>query len=102
MTTTTTHDTTGGPAAPHNGRRWAVLAICSVASALLGIDTSVLNYAVPSLSAQLAPSATQLLWIVDVYGFVLGGLLIVAGNIGDRIGRKKLLLLGVAGFGAAS
>ncbi|WP_327289893.1 MFS transporter [Streptomyces sp. NBC_01198] len=102
MTTTTEHDTTGGAAAERDGRRWAVLAICAVASALLGIDTSVLNYAVPSLSAQLAPSATQLLWIVDVYGFVLGGLLIVAGNVGDRVGRKKLLLLGVAGFGAAS
>jgi EmrB/QacA subfamily drug resistance transporter len=83
-------------------RRWAVLAICCVAAALLGIDNSVLNYAVPSLSRQLDPTSTQLLWIVDVYGFVLGGLLIVAGNIGDRIGRKKLLLLGVAGFGVAS
>ncbi|MFI0717931.1 MFS transporter [Streptomyces sp. NPDC021224] len=103
MTKTSTHDTTGAPAAAdRDGRRWAVLAICSVASALLGIDTSVLNYAVPSLTAQLAPSATQLLWIVDVYGFVLGGLLIVMGNIGDRIGRKKLLLIGVTGFGAAS
>ncbi|WP_052397013.1 MFS transporter [Streptomyces sp. NRRL F-5123] len=103
MTKTSTHDTAGATgAADRDGRRWAVLAICSVASALLGIDTSVLNYAVPSLSAQLAPSATQLLWIVDVYGFVLGGLLIVMGNIGDRIGRKKLLLIGVTGFGAAS
>ncbi|MFI0941059.1 MFS transporter [Streptomyces sp. NPDC021020] len=103
MTKTSTQDTTGATgAADRDGRRWAVLAICSVASALLGIDTSVLNYAVPSLSAQLAPSATQLLWIVDVYGFVLGGLLIVMGNIGDRIGRKKLLLIGVTGFGAAS
>jgi DHA2 family multidrug resistance protein-like MFS transporter len=73
-----------------------------VAGALLGIDNSVLNYAVPSLSRQLNPSATQLLWIVDVYGFVLGGMLIVAGGIGDRIGRRKLLLMGVAGFGAAS
>ncbi|WP_328914796.1 MULTISPECIES: MFS transporter [unclassified Streptomyces] len=83
-------------------RRWAVLAICCVAAALLGIDNSVLNYAVPSLSRQLGPTSTQLLWIVDIYGFVLGGLLIVAGNLGDRIGRKRLLLLGVAGFGAAS
>ncbi|MEW2518650.1 MFS transporter [Actinacidiphila alni] len=109
MTTTPKHTTTGasgtsGSAAADraHGRRWAVLAICCVAAALLGIDNSVLNYAIPSLSRELNPSSTQLLWIVDVYGFVLGGLLIVAGNIGDRIGRKKLLLLGVAGFGAAS
>ncbi|SHL62943.1 MFS transporter [Actinacidiphila paucisporea] len=102
MTTTTKHDTTGGAAARQNARRWTVLALCCVASAMLGIDASVLNYAVPSLSAQLAPSATQLLWIVDVYGFALGALLIVAGNLGDRIGRKKLLLIGVACFGVAS
>ncbi|SFE24474.1 MFS transporter, DHA2 family, multidrug resistance protein [Actinacidiphila alni] len=106
MTTTPKHTTTGssgsGAAGRAHGRRWAVLAICCVAAALLGIDNSVLNYAIPSLSRELNPSSTQLLWIVDVYGFVLGGLLIVAGNIGDRIGRKKLLLLGVAGFGAAS
>ncbi len=87
---------------PGHPRRWAVLAVCCVAAALLGIDNSVLNYAVPSLAAQLHPSSTQLLWIVDVYGFALGGLLIVAGNLGDRIGRKRLLLMGVAGFGAAS
>jgi EmrB/QacA subfamily drug resistance transporter len=95
----------GAPIAPpteQNPRRWAVLAICCVAAALLGIDNSVLNYAVPSLARRLDPSSTQLLWIVDVYGFVLGGLLIVAGNLGDRIGRKRLLLIGVAGFGAAS
>ncbi|MBY8881355.1 MFS transporter [Actinacidiphila acidipaludis] len=90
------------PAPAAGARRWAVLAICCVAAALLGIDNSVLNYAVPSLARQLHPSSTQLLWIVDVYGFVLGGLLIVAGNLGDRIGRRKLLLMGVTGFGLAS
>ncbi|WP_079138713.1 MFS transporter [Actinacidiphila rubida] len=94
--------TSDAPQAAAGARRWAVLAICCVAAALLGIDNSVLNYAVPSLARRLHPSSTQLLWIVDVYGFVLGGLLIVAGNLGDRIGRKKLLLAGVAGFGAAS
>ncbi|MET9219198.1 MFS transporter [Streptomyces sp. NPDC003300] len=104
MTTTPNDDVRGGGSAAEQAhrRRWAVLAICCVAAALLGIDNSVLNYAIPSLSRELGPSSTQLLWIVDIYGFVLGGLLIVAGNVGDRIGRKKLLLLGVAGFGAAS
>ncbi|MEW1866463.1 MFS transporter [Streptomyces sp. NPDC088194] len=98
----TTTSPTPTPGAVAGGRRWAVLAICCVAAALLGIDNSVLNYALPSLSDQLHPSSTQLLWIVDVYGFVLGGLLIFAGSLGDRIGRKRLLLMGVAGFGAAS
>jgi DHA2 family multidrug resistance protein-like MFS transporter len=79
-----------------------VLAVCCVAAALLGIDNSVLNYAIPSLSRQLDPSSTQMLWIVDTYGLVLGSLLIVAGTLGDRIGRRRLLLAGVAGFGAAS
>ncbi|MFI9103980.1 MFS transporter [Streptomyces fildesensis] len=87
---------------PSDPRRWAVLAICCVAAALLGIDTSVLNYAIPSLVTDLKPSGTEILWIADIYGFALGGLLVVMGNLGDRIGRKKLLLLGAGAFGVAS
>lgn len=58
--------------------------------------------AAPSLTADIQPSATQLLWIGDIYGFVLAGLLITMGNLADRIGRKRLLLLGAGAFGAAS
>lgn len=69
---------------------------------LLGIDNSVLNYAIPSLVRDLAPSATQVLWIADVYGFAMGGLLLVMGNAGDRFGRRRLMLMGAVLFGLAS
>jgi DHA2 family multidrug resistance protein-like MFS transporter len=82
--------------------RWAALAICCLAAMLLGIDNSVLNYAIPSLAKDLDPSATQMLWIADIYGFAMGGLLLVMGNLGDRFGRKRLMLLGAGVFGLAS
>jgi len=66
------------------------------------MDLTVLNLAVPQLSADLRPSSAQLLWIVDIYGFVLAGMLIPMGTLGDRIGRRRLLLMGAAAFGAAS
>jgi DHA2 family multidrug resistance protein-like MFS transporter len=66
------------------------------------MDLTVLNLALPALSRDLTPSGTQLLWIVDIYGFLLAGLLIPMGTLGDRIGRRKLLLIGAASFGAAS
>ncbi|MEU8892477.1 MFS transporter [Streptomyces sp. NPDC048442] len=69
---------------------------------LVSMDVSVLYFAIPFIGRDLAPSATQQLWILDVYGFVLAGLLITMGALGDRIGRRKLLLLGAAAFGAAS
>ncbi|RCV50274.1 MFS transporter, partial [Marinitenerispora sediminis] len=83
-------------------RAWATLAIACLAALLLALDLTVLHLAVPALTADLRPSATQLLWIADVYGFALGGLLVTMGNVGDRIGRKRLLLIGAALFGAAS
>jgi MFS transporter, DHA2 family, multidrug resistance protein len=66
------------------------------------MDLSVLNLAVPALSAELKPSAAQLLWIVDIYGFLVAGSLITMGTLGDRIGRRRLLMIGAAAFGAAS
>jgi DHA2 family multidrug resistance protein-like MFS transporter len=66
------------------------------------MDVTVLNLAVPYLSADLQPSSVQLLWIVDIYGFMLAGSLITMGTLGDRIGRRKLLLIGAAAFGGAS
>ncbi|BBG00331.1 MULTISPECIES: MFS transporter [Pseudonocardia] len=83
-------------------RRWAALAVLSLAVLVLAVDNTVLYLAVPSLTADLAPTANEILWIGDVYSLALAGLLIVAGSLADRVGRKRLLLLGAAAFGAAS
>ena len=69
---------------------------------LVSMDVSVLYFAVPFISASLKPSCTQQLWIFDVYGFVLAGLLITMGSLGDRIGRRRLLLIGAVAFSLAS
>ncbi|WP_447002669.1 MFS transporter [Saccharothrix isguenensis] len=83
-------------------RRWFGLAVLVLPCLLVSMDVSVLLLALPFISAELGPSATEQLWIMDVYGFALAGLLITMGAIGDRIGRRKLLLIGAAAFGAAS
>ena len=89
--------------APRAGRReWIGLAVIALPCVLYAMDLTVLNLALPRLSAELQPSSTQLLWIVDIYGFFVAGLLIPMGNIGDRIGRRRLLMMGAAAFGAAS
>ncbi|MFI6641127.1 MFS transporter [Streptomyces sp. NPDC050504] len=69
---------------------------------IVSMDVSVLYYAVPAISRDLAPGSTQQLWILDVYGFVLAGLLITMGAVGDRLGRRRLLTVGAVLFGAAS
>ena len=83
-------------------REWIGLAVIALPAVLYSMDLTVLYLAVPSLSSDLQPSASQLLWITDIYGFLIAGLLIAMGSLGDRIGRRRLLLIGAAGFGAAS
>jgi MFS transporter, DHA2 family, multidrug resistance protein len=83
-------------------REWIGLAVIALPCLLYSMDLTVLNLAVPSLSADLAPSSVQLLWIVDIYGFLVAGSLITMGTLGDRIGRRRLLLIGAAAFGIAS
>jgi DHA2 family multidrug resistance protein-like MFS transporter len=83
-------------------REWIGLAVIALPSLLYTMDLTVLTLAVPSLSADLRPSSTELLWIVDVYGFLVAGFLITMGTLGDRIGRRRLLLIGAGAFGAAS
>ncbi len=83
-------------------REWLGLAVIALPCILYSMDLSVLNLAVPHLSADLKPSSAQLLWIVDIYGFLLAGCLITMGTLGDRIGRRRLLLIGAVAFGAAS
>src|SRR5215470_7897702 len=84
------------------GRKAAIIGVCVLVQILTAVDLTVLHLAIPALSEALKPSTTQALWIADGYGFALAGLLITAGNIGDRIGRKKLLLAGAAVFGLVS
>jgi DHA2 family multidrug resistance protein-like MFS transporter len=69
---------------------------------LYSMDLTVLNLAVPAISRDLEPTSAQLLWILDIYGFLVAGSLITMGTLGDRIGRRRLLLIGAAAFGAAS
>jgi len=83
-------------------REWAALAVLVLAVVLLAVDSTVLALAVPSLTAALEPTAGELLWIADVYSFALAGLLVLMGGLADRFGRKRVLLIGAAGFGAAS
>lgn len=83
-------------------RRWSALAVLVLPVLLISIDMSVLGIAVPALSADLDPTSGQLLWIIDLYSFLLAGLLIFMGSLGDRIGRRRILLIGAPLFGAAS
>ena len=88
---------------PQAGRReWLGLAVIALPCLLYSMDLTVLFLAVPSLTAELAPSSTELLWITDIYGFMLAGFLITMGTLGDRIGRRRLLLIGAAAFGVGS
>jgi DHA2 family multidrug resistance protein-like MFS transporter len=88
---------------PKAGRReWIGLGVIALPCLLYSMDLTVLNLAVPRLSADLKPSSAQLLWIIDIYGFLVAGSLITMGTLGDRIGRRRLLLIGAAAFGAAS
>jgi DHA2 family multidrug resistance protein-like MFS transporter len=83
-------------------REWTGLAVIALPCLIYSMDLTVLNLAVPQITAQLQPSASQLLWIVDIYGFMVAGFLVTMGTLGDRIGRRKLLLIGAAAFGCAS
>ena len=83
-------------------REWIGLAVIALPCLVYAMDLTVLNLALPAISADLKPSSSQLLWIVDVYGFLVAGFLITMGTLGDRIGRRKLLMIGAAAFAAAS
>ncbi|GHC91102.1 MFS transporter [Nocardiopsis terrae] len=100
--TTRAHGDHGGPPALAGPREWAALAVLVLPVVLISVDMTVLGFAVPALSEALKPTSGQLLWIIDIYGFVLAGLLITMGSLGDRIGRRRLLMAGSAAFGTAS
>jgi MFS transporter, DHA2 family, multidrug resistance protein len=90
------------PPARAGRHEWAGLAVIALPCVVYAMDLTVLNLALPALSEDLHPSSVQLLWIVDIYGFLVAGLLITMGTLGDRIGRRRLLLIGAAAFSLAS
>ncbi|MFE8012876.1 MFS transporter [Streptomyces antibioticus] len=101
MTNSTCTD--GTSTGPRAGRReWTALGVLMLPLLLVSMDLSVLYFAIPAISADLEPSGTQQLWIFDIYAFVLAGLLMTMGSLGDRVGRRRLLLVGALAFGAAS
>ncbi|MGB6247214.1 MFS transporter [Gordonia sp. (in: high G+C Gram-positive bacteria)] len=83
-------------------RTWFGLVVLMLPVLLVSMDFSVLYLAMPTIIDSLNPTATQQLWILDIYGFLIAGLLITMGNVGDRIGRRRILLGGATVFGAAS
>ncbi|AQW46612.1 MFS transporter [Streptomyces violaceusniger] len=85
----------------HPGR-WLALGVLVLAVLLVAVDATVLGLATPYISEDLKPSGTQLLWIGDIYSFVIAGLLVSMGSLGDRVGRKRILLVGATAFGAIS
>ncbi|WP_283138597.1 MFS transporter [Rhizohabitans arisaemae] len=85
-----------------NPRRWAGLAVLSVSLLLVVMDMTILNVALPEIATKLRPDSVQLLWIVDAYALVVAGLLVTASAMGDRLGRKRVLLSGFVLFGIAS
>ncbi|CRK83320.1 MFS transporter [Neobacillus massiliamazoniensis] len=85
-----------------DAKEWLGLAVLVFASLLVSIDLFVLVLALPYLSIDLKASSVEQIWIMDIYGFMLAGFLITMGTLGDRIGRRKLLLIGATAFGLAS
>src|SRR5438552_4232742 len=83
-------------------RAWLGVAVLALPCMITVMDLTVLNLAVARITSDLKPTGTQLLWIIDIYGFMLAGALIPVGGLGDRIGRRKLLLIGAVAFGSAS
>src|SRR5690606_1711613 len=90
------------PTAKAGPREWAALAVLLLPVLLVSIDNTVLAFALPEISSVLQPTGAQQLWIIDVYPLVLAGLLVAMGSLGDRIGRRRLLLVGSTGFAIVS
>ncbi|WP_407566558.1 MFS transporter [Streptomyces sp. 184] len=84
------------------GRRWAALVVLSASLLVIAMDMTILNVALPHITADLAPSAAQQLWMVDIYALILAGLLVPVGALADRYGRKRMLLAGYLLFGGFS
>ena len=97
-----TNSATEQPRVLATRRQWFALVVLMLPTLLVSIDNTVLSFALPSIARDLLPSATAQLWIVDAYPLVLAGLLVAMGNLGDRFGRRRMLLIGASGFGVVS
>ncbi|MEU9736337.1 MFS transporter [Streptomyces sp. NPDC048002] len=102
MSGTTTAAVLRRRAAGAGANRWVVLVVLCVSLLLVAVDATVLHVAVPAVTEDLRPGAIELLWIVDIYPLVCASLLILFGTLGDRVGRRRILLLGYTLFGVAS
>lgn len=83
-------------------RGWAALVVLMLPVLLVSVDNTVLSFALPEISTALSPTGVQQLWIIDVYPLVLAGLLVTMGTLGDRFGRRRMLLIGATGFALVS
>ncbi|MDH5132657.1 MULTISPECIES: MFS transporter [unclassified Microbacterium] len=102
MTRTASIPTTETEAPRVGARGWAALVVLMLPVLLVSVDNTVLSFALPEISISLAPSGAEQLWIIDVYPLVLAGLLVTMGTLGDRFGRRRLLLIGATGFAVVS
>ena len=104
MTTTPLHETASPPGEPTAGdrHRWAILAVTCLAVFVTVLDGTIVNVALPTLTVDLGATTRQLQWIVDAYLLVFTGLLLAAGGLGDKYGRKRMLIAGLIVFGATS
>src|SRR5258708_18656471 len=97
-----TNETTTGAGARAGRREWVGLAVIALPCLLYAMDLTVLNLALPRLSAALKPSATELLWIVGIYGVLVAGMVIPLGTLGGSIVPRPAVMMGVAPVGAAA
>lgn len=102
MTTQTTEATDSPPAGSRDPRRWLILAVMSVGTLIVFLDTTVMNTALPNISTELSASLSELQWVLDSYVLVLAGLLLLGGSLGDRFGRRRWMTVGLVLFGAGS
>ena len=105
MSGTSLESTTPMPAAaasPSKDRRWIVLAVLCLSVFLVVVDNTIVNVALPTLNRTLGASITSLQWIVDAYSLAFAGLLLAGGGIGDRLGRKGTMQVGLVFFGLFS
>src|SRR5205823_12914758 len=100
--TTTISSNGHGPRTPADRRRWAALVVLCVGQLMVGLDVTVVNVALPTIQRELHFSQASLAWVVNAYLLTFGGLLLLAGRMGDLVGRKRIFVAGIAAFTVAS